>query len=85
MLKGTPPRVCLRSGKSSRSVTVDFPQMNYIGFWHRPKTDAPYVCIEPWLSLPGRHGQTEDLARQEHLIRLPAGSVYENNVTITLT
>ena len=85
VLKGTPPRVCLRSGKSSRSVTVDFPQMNYIGFWHRPKTDAPYVCIEPWLSLPGRHGQTEDLARQEHLIRLPAGSVYENNVTITLT
>lgn len=31
----------LRSSKSSRSVTVSFPDMPFVGLWHAPKTDAP--------------------------------------------
>ena len=74
----------LRSGKSSRSVTVSFPDMPFVGLWHAPKTDAPYVCIEPWVSLPSHSAFVEDFAKQAHMIHLPAGETYRNEMTITL-
>ncbi len=65
-------------------VTVSYPNMPYIGFWHCTKKPAPYVCIEPWSSLPGRAGITEDIALREDFIHLPAGQVYENNWTVSI-
>lgn len=78
-------QVTLRSPKSTRSVTVAYPDMPFVGFWHAPKTDAPYVCIEPWASLPSHSAYVEDLARQAHLIHLPTGETYRNDTIITLT
>ncbi len=75
----------LHSRKSRRSVTVDFPGMGFVGLWHAPKTDAPYVCIEPWVSLPSHSAYVEDLAKQEHLIHLNAGETYRNELVISLT
>lgn len=70
--------VTLRSDKSERAVRVEYPQMDYVGFWHMPHTDAPYVCIEPWSALPSRQDVVEDLATQPGLIHLAAGETYEN-------
>ena len=70
--------VSLRSDKSQRIVKVTYPDMPYVGFWHTPKTDAPYVCIEPWTSLPSREGIVEDLATQPNLISLDKGKEYTN-------
>lgn len=76
--------LCLHSRKSARSVTVSFPDMPFVGLWHAPKTDAPYVCIEPWVSLPSHSAFVEELSRQAHLIHLPGGETYRNTLTITL-
>ena len=76
--------VTLRSNKTPLAVRVDYPQMNYIGFWHTNCTDAPFVCIEPWTSLPSRDGMVEDLACQSDLIALPAGETYTNTWTIII-
>lgn len=84
VLRDMPRSVCISSPKSSRSVTVDYPHMPFLGLWHKPHSDAPYVCIEPWVSLPSHSAYVEDLAKQEHLIHLPAGQVYHNVMTITL-
>lgn len=65
------------------SVTVSAPQMRYWGFWHWPKTDAPYICIEPWSSLPSRDGIVEDLSKQEDLLSLYPAETYCNTWTIT--
>ena len=76
--------VTLKSDKSTKSVHVEYPQMDYLGIWHMPHTDAPYVCIEPWSSLPSRQDVVEDLATQQNLIALPAGETYENRWTIQI-
>lgn len=76
--------VTLKSDKSNRAVRVEYPQMDYVGFWHMPHTDAPYICIEPWSSLPSRQDIIEDLAKQPGLIRLEAGKIYENSWTIQI-
>lgn len=77
--------VTLKSDKSARAVRVEYPQMDYVGFWHMPHMDAPYVCIEPWSSLPSRQDVVEDLATQPGLIHLPAGETYENRWSIQIS
>ena len=77
--------VTLGSDKTGCAVTVDFPQMPYVGFWHMPRKDAPYVCVEPWLSLPARQGVIEDLACRSDFVHLEPGGVYCNDWCITVT
>ena len=73
VLEKTSGEVSIHSAKGKRAVKVSYPDMPYVGFWHMPCTDAPYVCIEPWCSLPSRQGVTEDLEKQENLLVLEAG------------
>ncbi|NLD33298.1 MAG: aldose 1-epimerase family protein [Clostridiales bacterium] len=68
----------LYSDKGQRAVTLRHPQMPYLGLWHKPHSDAPYVCLEPWLSLPARHGVVEAFETQPGLVHLVAGDNYEN-------
>lgn len=73
--------VTLRSAKSNKALTVRYPEMDYLGIWHRPHTAAPYICIEPWTSLPARKDVVEDLATQPGLIALEAGKTYRNQIS----
>ena len=77
VLKGVPGRVTLRSRKGTHGVTLNAPDFPVFGFWHMPKTDAPYVCLEPWTSLPSRQNLVEDLEKQPDLIRLEPKNVYK--------
>jgi len=76
VLKGVPGKVTLRSEKGQRAVALLAPELPVYGFWHMPKTDAPYICLEPWSSLPSRQDVVEDLETQPDLISLEAGSTY---------
>lgn len=84
VLKHADRRVRLTSEKGNRSVTVAYPDFQYIGFWHKPQSEAPYVCIEPWSSLPSREGIVEDFSRQEDLISLDSGQEYTNHWMIEI-
>ena len=77
VLRGLTGPVTLRSEHGAHSVTLNAPDFPVLGFWHRPGTDAPYVCLEPWSSLPSRSGVVEDLETQPNLISLPAGQTYK--------
>ncbi len=78
VLKGVPKCVTLRAQGSGRRVKVSYPDMTYLGIWHAVKKPAPYVCIEPWSSLPSRQDVVEDLAAQPGLIHLQGGGCYRN-------
>ena len=84
VLANTARSVTLHSGKGSRSVTVDFPDFPYLGIWHTPRKNAPFVAIEPWSSLSARQDVEEDLNCQSDLIRLPSGASFRNQWQITL-
>ena len=77
--------VTLEAEGDEHSVTVRYPGMQYLGLWHWPKTDAPYLCIEPWCSLPARAEGETVLEEQEDLIKLPGGETYRNVWTIEVT
>lgn len=82
VLEQTAKTVTLQSAKGKKAIRVHYPQMDYIGFWHCPKTEAPYVCIEPWSSLPSREGIVEEFENQENLLQLEADGEYKNLWTI---
>jgi len=84
ILHGMPRAVSLKSALSEHSVKVSFPDMNFVGFWHAVKTDAPYVCIEPWVSLPSHSAYMEDIEKQEYIVHLDAGKAYVNTMTMEI-
>ena len=73
VLQDSPKTVTIENTKSGHCVTASFSQMKYIGFWHAVKMDAPYVCIEPWSSLPSSKGEKTVLENQQDLLRLAPG------------
>ena len=77
-------KVKLTSDRGGKSVTVTFPKMNYLGIWHRPNTDAPYVCVEPWSSLPSTQDEISTFETQEDLMTLEAGKTEEYPWEITV-
>lgn len=70
VLKNMADSVTLKSDKGTRSLTVSYPDLPYLGLWHAPKTEAPYICIEPWSSLPSRQDIIEEFQYKSDLIRL---------------
>lgn len=84
VLKHAPRCVRIASDKGTKSIKVNYPDFQYIGFWHMPHTTAPYVCVEPWSSLPSRDGVTEDFAQQSDLIGLDGKKKYSTTWTIEL-
>lgn len=68
-LEGAARSVTLRSSDSPRRISLTYPDMPYVGFWHC-RGEAPYLCIEPWCGMPEVEGESEDLAEKSDLFRL---------------
>lgn len=73
-----------RKDGTGRSVELDYPDCPYLGVWHAVRTDAPFVCLEPWATLPGREGVLEDFETSPGLLRLAPGEIYENHLRIRI-
>lgn len=84
VLQHVSDEVTLKSDRGHRSVTVSYPHLPYLGIWHAPKTEAPYICIEPWTSLPSRQDVIEEFRYKYDLIRLEPEKEYENIWSITI-
>ena len=84
VLKKMSNKVTLKSDKGTKSISVQYPEMKYLGFWHTVKSDAPFICIEPWTSLPSRDGITEDISTQPDMICLDPGDKYTNSWMIRI-
>lgn len=82
--RNTAKGLTLRSVHGARRVHMAFPDMTYIGLWHRPFSEAPYVCIEPWSGSPGldRPGVAA-LEDKPDMTVLPPCGIYRNTYTMT--
>lgn len=84
ILKNMARQVTLRSRVSGKGVCVSYPDMPYLGLWHWPKTQAPYICIEPWSSLPSRQDVIEEISCKSDLNHLTSGGFYETIWSVTV-
>ena len=70
--------------KETPSITLEYPDCPYLGLWHTPQSDAPFVCLEPWAALPGRDQTLEDLETKPDTIHLAPGQQYQNRLILTI-
>ena len=71
--------VCDASG---RKIRVDFPDFDRLLIWQA--CGAPFVCIEPWTSLPDTYGSTERaIEKKESMTILAHGESHTDRHDIT--
>jgi len=85
ILQNMAKSVTIESDKTCKKLTVAYPDMPYLGIWHMPETDAPYVCIEPWSSLPSRQGVIEEISCKSDMITIEPGETYSTGWELTIT
>lgn len=76
--------VTLKSKKSDKFVRMEYPDMKFLGIWHKPRTEAPYLCIEPWSSLPSYDGKVDDLETKNEMMTLGGGEGCDKGFNITV-
>lgn len=74
--------VKLKSVKNDNFIEVSFSDMTAVGFWHTAKTDAPFICIEPWHGVPSYSGKTDDFSDKKCTLKLKKGKTYQNHISI---
>lgn len=78
--------ITLCSDKTSRKVTVNFPDSDCIAVWS-PSGDnnASFVCLEAWTSVPIYFDdEVEDIELKPHAIKLASGSKYTYSYEIVV-
>lgn len=55
--------VTLRNRKTGKSVSVSFPDFDYLLIWTEP--NFPFLCIEPWTAPPSYEDESYDITKKE--------------------
>ncbi len=84
ILSNTSRAVSLKSTKDPRFVTLRYADFKYIGFWHPVKTDAPFVCLEPWGALPASNGLIDELECKADMHHIPPASSKEVSYSLEI-
>ena len=75
-------KVSLKSNKSTVSVTLEYPDFNYLGVWAKP--GGQFVCIEPWLGISDSNTTDKDFTKKEGIIRLEAKTDFKASYSIKI-
>ena len=83
VLRGTGSRCIVESGKGSHRITVDY-DSPWIGLWQSIQEDTPFLCIEPWYTLPGRVDTDVDISLRNDFFCLEPGGEKVHGISITI-
>lgn len=78
VLKDMSKSIRIKSHTNQKLLEVGYPDMKYLATWHPANKAAPFVCIEPWSTLPAREGVLEDITTHADMNTLEPGCIYEN-------
>lgn len=84
VMENTGDTVIIRSDKGKHGIQVQYPETHWCALWHKVKMQVPFVCIEPWTSLPAADGKLVDVETKGDLIALEGGKTHVQKLVITL-
>ncbi|NLK17176.1 MAG: aldose 1-epimerase family protein [Clostridiales bacterium] len=76
ILRGAGQKVSLKSDKYPQKITVRYPGFKYIAFW-KSAEQSPFLCIEPWHSLPSYCGKVDSLEGKRDMVLLNSGNSFK--------
>ncbi len=84
VLENVPSKLFLKKRDGDAFISVAYPDMPFVGLWHAPKTDAPYLCVEPWQNLPSKDGGIEELSQKQNVGKLEIGEKRISPIIVTV-
>ena len=67
-----PSSVTVENEVGDRRIVMDWgADLPYLTLWS--PAGGPFVCVEPWTSIPSYYGQETELTEKQDLVHLPAG------------
>lgn len=72
--------VTLKNRKTGEAVSVNFEGFNYLLLWTKP--GAPYLCIEPWTTLPSFEDDGYDITLKEGMTAVGPQETFKKTHTI---
>lgn len=73
----------LKNVKNSTEIQVQFDDFNYLGIW--AKSNAPFVCIEPWLGITDAENGSGKFEEKEGMLTLEANNVFKAMYSIEIS
>ncbi|MGL1890848.1 MAG: aldose 1-epimerase family protein [Spirochaetaceae bacterium] len=75
-------KMTLESDKGTKKIVMNFKGYPYMGIWTKPKTNANYICLEPWFGIDSTVGDSPEWAKKEGLINLDEGEEFNSFYTM---
>ena len=72
------------SKRTGHRVSIHYPDFPYLGIWHTPQTQAPFLCLEPWAGLPSVNGMVDDFEEKSAMFHLAPNKVKTLSYSIEL-
>lgn len=76
--------VALRHNTTGKGVKMNYAGFPMLGIWSKPHSDAPYVCIEPWVGHSADANDNGEFSDKPYVITLPAGKSYSIDYTVEI-
>ena len=80
--RSTSGSVKLKSKLNDSYIEVSYEDMTAVGIWHTNKSDAPFLCIEPWHGIPADDDRPDDLSTKRDTLTLKPNGEYKNTYSI---
>jgi galactose mutarotase-like enzyme len=81
---GQVEKVAIHYPDKTPYVTIECKGFPSVGVWSKPKTDAPYICLEPWIGRVDNKGFTGELPEKfEEQCAMP-GETFKAVYSITV-
>ena len=75
-------RISIKSDKTERGLTMDFPGFPFFGIWAAKNAD--FVCLEPWCGIADGVDTNQQLTGKEGINKLVAKEVFTRTWTVSL-
>lgn len=77
-------RVKLIRKDNGRGLEFDYTGFPVLVLWSPPKKQSPFICLEPWVGLPGTPGESGNFEDKPYAVTLAAGGEYKVSYKVTV-
>lgn len=83
-LYDTDRTITLSAPSAAHPITMHFADFPYIGLWHTNCSDAPFLCMEPWSSIPADDGVIDDLETKREMFTAQPNEIRTFSYTVEI-
>jgi len=73
--------ISIKNKKNKNQINFDFSEFPYLALWSICGK-VPFICIEPWSSMPAKINEKVEIEKSERFIHLKPGNIWQKGLKI---